>query len=258
MKDAKRIVVVGASSGLGRCIALGLAERGARVALLARRRERLVEAAAVAGRGAVAITCDVTDEQSCVDAIAEAAEALGGIDGVVYSTGTMTLEPLVDTTAETWARLFATNVTGAARVTAAALPHLSRSAGSAVYLSSVSASLTPPWPMLGAYATSKAALDKLVEAFRGEHPDVGFTRLAVGDCAGGEGDSQTEFVADQDLELLGTAIGDWMTRGYMNGNLIDPDHLVDTVEAILRCGASSVIPTISLTPRASAPQRQET
>ncbi len=78
-------------------------------------------------------------------------------------------------------------------MTSAAIPHLTASGGTAAYLSSVSASLTPPWPGLGAYAVSKAALDKLVEAWRAEHPSVGFTRVVVGDCAGGEGDSQTEF-----------------------------------------------------------------
>ena len=53
-----RVIVVGASSGLGRCIAVGLAQRGAQVALMARRRERLVAAAEEAGNGAVAIACD--------------------------------------------------------------------------------------------------------------------------------------------------------------------------------------------------------
>ena len=45
---------------------------------------------------------------------------------------------------------------------------------------------------------SKAALDKLVEAWRAEHPAVGFTRLVVGDCAGGEGPSMTEFTTGWD------------------------------------------------------------
>ena len=83
---------------------------------------------------------------------------------------------------------------GAALVTAAAIPHLTEAHWVAAYLSSVSASFTPPWPGLGAYATSKAALDTLVEAWRGEHPAVGFTRVIVGDYPGGEGASATEFI----------------------------------------------------------------
>ena len=100
----------------------------------------------------------------------------------------------MDTDAATWRRAFDTNVIRASLVTAAAVPHLMASGGAAAYLSSVSASVTPPWPGLGAYAVSKAALDTLVEAWRAEHPEIGFTRVVVGDCAGGEGFSTTEFI----------------------------------------------------------------
>ena len=188
-----RTVVVGASSGLGRCIGIGLAQRGAHTALLARRQQRLEAAAEEAGPGTLAITCDVTSTESCQSAVNEAAEGLGGIDALVYAPGIGPLARLADMDAETWRRIFDTNVIGASLVTAAAMPHLTESSGTAVYLSSVSASSTPPWPGLGAYAVSKAALDKLVEAWRGEHPTVGFTRVVVGECMGGEGDSMPEF-----------------------------------------------------------------
>src|SRR5437773_10870090 len=80
-----RAVVVGASSGLGRCIGVGLGKRGADVALLARRRERIEAAAAEAGPGAVAIECDVTEPSSVSSAIGKAAADLGGIDAPVYT-----------------------------------------------------------------------------------------------------------------------------------------------------------------------------
>jgi NAD(P)-dependent dehydrogenase (short-subunit alcohol dehydrogenase family) len=246
----RRVVVVGASSGLGRSIGVGLAQGGDRVAFLARRKDRLADATDEAGDESVAVVCDVTDEGSCRDAVAEAAEALGGIDGLVYSTGVMTMVPLRETTAETWTRTFATNVIGAALVTAAALPHLAASDGVAVYLSSISASQTPPWPSIGSYVTSKAALDKLVESWRVEHPDIGFTRLVVGDCAGGEGNSRTEFVDGVDQEIFGQSLERWFQLGYMNGGLIDIQHLIETVDSILRCGRSSALPTVVITPRA--------
>jgi NADP-dependent 3-hydroxy acid dehydrogenase YdfG len=82
-----KTVVVGASSGLGRCIGIGLAQRGDQVALLARRRERIEGAATEAGGGAIALECDVTDQASCRSAINEAADALGGIDNLVYTPG---------------------------------------------------------------------------------------------------------------------------------------------------------------------------
>ncbi len=246
-----RIAVVGASSGLGRCIATGLAQRGAHVALLARRYDRLVDAAKEAGNGAVAIACDVTVAEACQKAMVQLVGALGGLDALVYTTGMGVLAPLRDVTAEQWAQLFATNVTGASLITAAAAPHLAAAAGSAVYLSSLSASYTTPWPMLGAYAVTKSALDKLVEAWRVEHPEIGFTRLAVGDSLGGTGDAQTEFNKSWDPDTLEKAIRYWMDNKYMLGGLVDAEHLTDVVSAVIHCGNSSFIPYLTLAPRAS-------
>ncbi len=244
-----RVVVVGASSGLGRCIAVGLGQRGEQVALMARRKDRLEDAAAEAGPGALAITCDVTDEESCQAAVAEAVRELGGIDGLVYATGFGPLVRLADTDAETWRRTFDTNVIGASLITAAALPHLVVSQGTAAYLSSISASHTPPWPGLGAYAVSKAALDKLVEAWRAEHPQIGFTRVTVGDCAGGEGDAMTGFNADWDMDLVTEVAPIWLAREYIAGALLEVDELVRVVESVLRLGSSASIPSVTVVPR---------
>ena len=251
--DPKRIVVVGASSGLGRCIGVGLAQKGATVALLARRKERLLAAAEEAGNRAIAVECDVVDEASCRAAVDEAAEGLGGIDALVYTPAIGHLSRIEDTSAETWQSVFATNVTGASVATSAALPHLKASSGVAMYLSSVSASQTPPWPGLGSYAVSKAALDKMVEAWRAEHPDIGFTRIIVGECAGGEGDSMTGFADGWNRDLLGDLVGSWVTRGYMTGALMDVSELVNTVDVVARTDASACIRSITVAPRLVTP-----
>lgn len=239
-----RTVVIGASSGLGRCIGVGLAKRGEQVALLARRRERIDAAAEESGAGAIAIECDVTDERSCRSAIEKTADAMGGIDNLVYAPGIGPLVRLIDTDAQTWRRVFETNVIGAALVTAAAMPHLTKSAGKAVYLSSDSGGVTPPWPGLGAYAVSKAALEKLVEAWRGEQAGVGFTCLIVGECAGGEGDGQTGFNDGWDLELVPKVYPTWMARGYMSGTLMPVEDLVEVVHTILRADAATSMPVV--------------
>ena len=250
-----RAVVVGASSGLGRCIGIGLAQRGAHVALLARRLERLERAAREAGSDAVAIQCDVTDTASCRAAIKDAATALGGIDALVYAPAIGPLARLVDVDVDTWRRAFDTNVIGAALVTAAAIPYLSSAGGRAVYLSSVSASVTPPWPGLGAYVVSKAALDKLVEAWRAEHADIGFTRLVVGDCGGGAGDSRTGFADGWDRGVAAELGPIWVQRGLVSGALIDVDDLIEVVHGILRTGPTASLPSVTIAPRPRKTQR---
>ncbi|SON62185.1 Serine 3-dehydrogenase [Mycobacterium simulans] len=239
-----RTVVIGASSGLGRCIGVGLAQRGAQVALLARRRERIETAAKDAGPGAVAIECDVTDEASCRSAINAAADALDGIDNVVYAPAISPLIPIVDTDAQTWRRIFDTNVIGAALVTAASVPHLTASGGKVVYLSSDAGTFGPPWPGLGAYGVSKAALERLVEAWRAEHPDIGFTCLIVGECAGGEGDARTGMNIGWDRELAMKAYPLWVSRGCMPGKLMPVEDLVEVVHTILRTDAATSMPVV--------------
>jgi NAD(P)-dependent dehydrogenase (short-subunit alcohol dehydrogenase family) len=239
-----RTVVIGASSGLGRCIGVGLAQRGDQVALLARRRERIEAAAKDAGHDAIAVECDVTDEASCRSAVNEAADALGGIDNLIYTPAIGPLVRMVDTDAETWRRVFDTNVIGAALATAAAVPHLTAAAGKAVYLSSDAATFGPPWPGLGAYGVSKAALERLVEAWRAEHPDIGFTCLIVGECPGGEGDAATGMSIGWDPELAKQAYPLWLSRGCMPGKLMPVGDLVEVVHTILRTDASTSMPVV--------------
>lgn len=244
-----RTVVVGASSGLGRSIGTGLAHRGHSVALLARREDRIKEAAEECGRGALAIRCDVTDGSSCSQAIERAAREFGGIDAVVYAAGIGPLRRLVDVDAAMWREVLDTNVIGASLVTAAAVPYLAESSGTAVYLSSISGSLTPPWPGLGAYVVSKAALERLIEAWRAEQPGIGFTRLVVGECAGGDGPSMTEFSAGWDPELAAEMATIWFDRNYMSGSLLAVEELVHAVDVVMRYDAGTSVPSITVAPR---------
>jgi len=241
------VLVVGGSSGLGRCLGTGLAKQGATVAFAGRRGSLLDEAADEAGNGSFGLVCDATDEAAVGKVVDQVAERLGALDGLVYAAGIGPLVRLADATAELWRRVFDVNVVGAAQVTRAALPHLRRRAGSALYLSSVSASLTPPWPGLGPYAATKAALDKLVEAWRVEHPDVGFTRVVVGDTTGGKGPAATQFANDWDPDLAGELMPRWVSSGLISGSLMDPDDLVDVVATVLRSHAA--IPSVSVVPR---------
>ena len=250
--DGVRVLVVGSSSGLGRSIGTGVARQGARVAFAARRVERVREAAAEAGGGAVGIACDVRDPIDCERVVADAVAALGGIDALVWCAGVGPLVPLADTDATVWQRVLETNLVGASLVTRACLPHLRDSGGRAVYLSSVSASVTAPWPGLGAYAVSKAALDKLTEAWSAEHPDVGFTRLVMGDSAGGAGPEATGFADGWDRELAGEYLTRWFESGNVTGHLVPVEEIVAVVASLLRSRAH--LPSIVVQPRSAAPR----
>ena len=215
---------------------------------MGRRVDRLEGAVAEAGDKAVAIACDVTDTASTEKAIAQAAEVMGGIDGIVYAPAIGPLVKLADTYVETWRSVFDTNVIGAATVTAAALPYLQESSGTAIYLSSVS-STGPVWPGLATYAVSKAALNKLVDAWRAEHPELGFTCLTVGECAGGAGDSMTQFADGWDRDLAMELVPGWVEKGYMTGAMMDVTKLVQVVDQILRSDSSVTIPVATVAPR---------
>jgi NAD(P)-dependent dehydrogenase (short-subunit alcohol dehydrogenase family) len=245
----KKIVVVGASTGLGRCIGTGLAARGHQVTLMARRYEKLEGAVAEAGGNATAVACDATDPQSCTQAFDAAAEAMGGIDSVVYAAAVGPITRLTETTPEQWITTFSTNVIGANNVTQAALRHLEPGSANVLYLSTTGASYTPPWPGLAVYQTTKAALNHLVEAWRDEVPGVNFMRITIGECTGGEGDGQSHFNVGWDMELMGEMAPAWIQRGYMNLGFIDIEHLIDAFDFAVRSGTSMQMPSLTIIPR---------
>ena len=91
-----------------------------------------------------------------------------------------------------------------------------------------------------------------MEAWRAEHPQIGFTRVVVGDCSGGEGESLTEFADGWDREAAADLVTEWYTRKYIAGSLMDVAELVGTIEAVLRTGASACIQSVTVAPRPPA------
>jgi NAD(P)-dependent dehydrogenase (short-subunit alcohol dehydrogenase family) len=206
----RRILIIGASSGIGRAIGLQAAAMGARVAFAARRSELVESAAAEAGGGAIGLVCDVRDPASCAAVVDATVDAFDGLDAVVYSTAIDLLTRLTDATAETWSNTFATNVTGAALITTSALPHLRASAGRAVYISA--SSVDRPLPGMSVYASSKAALETMVRGWQHEHPDVCFALARVGSALG------TDVTASWDRELMIELSTTWNALGYVHDN----------------------------------------
>lgn len=153
--------LIGASEGLGRALALNLAETGARVIASARSAERLSDLAQTAGISAVAV--DVTDAAS----VAQAAAQVGDIDGVIYCAGAY--EPV---TAQDWhedavERMAEVNFNGALRVLGRVVPGMAaRDAGHIVLVGSLAGYRGLPGAI--GYGASKAALMHLGETLRAD------------------------------------------------------------------------------------------
>jgi len=129
--DGAVALVTGASSGIGEATAEALAAEGARLVLVARRRDRLEALATRIGGDAVVIEADVTDAAQAKDAVDRAVAATGRLDVVVNNAGVMLLGPAENAPYEEWERMVAVNVDGVLAVTHAALPHLLAAAESA-------------------------------------------------------------------------------------------------------------------------------
>ncbi|MBV9715419.1 MAG: SDR family NAD(P)-dependent oxidoreductase [Solirubrobacterales bacterium] len=124
-------LVTGASSGIGEATAVALAERGAAVALIARRQDRLEQLAGrIDGDGAraVPIQADLTDAGQARDAVARTVSELGRLDILINNAGVMLLGPVQDAPLEEWERMLDVNLNGLLYCAHAALPHLIRAA----------------------------------------------------------------------------------------------------------------------------------
>jgi NADP-dependent 3-hydroxy acid dehydrogenase YdfG len=117
-------LVTGASSGIGEATAAALAEEGATVAVVARRRDRLEALAERIGGKPLVIEADVTDQAEAERAVATTVEERGRLDVLVNNAGVMLLGPIVDAPLEEWQRMVNLNVLGLLYCTHAALPHL--------------------------------------------------------------------------------------------------------------------------------------
>ena len=119
-------LVTGASSGIGEATARALAERGAKVAVAARRKDRLD---ALAGEiDGLAIEADVTQREQATAAVETTVSELGRLDIVINNAGVMLLGTIADAPVEEWDRMFDLNVKGLMYVAHAALPHLIQAA----------------------------------------------------------------------------------------------------------------------------------
>jgi short-subunit dehydrogenase len=190
-------LVTGASSGIGRDIALELARRGCRVAVLARSEESLralVKELAEAGGEGLALPADVTSEEAVQAAVAEAVQAFGSLRLVVANAGVGRYGLVENQPAEHVETTILTNYVGMTRVVRASLPHLLQQTPSHLVGVTSSAGLIPH-RLASAYCASKSACNAYLAALRLEVFDRG-----VGVSWVCPGLVQTPFIAKAELD----------------------------------------------------------
>jgi NADP-dependent 3-hydroxy acid dehydrogenase YdfG len=200
-------VITGASSGIGEATARALAADGHRVALLARRADRIHALAEEIGNGAIAIEADVTDRESLLAAAERVQQELGGADILVNNAGVMLTAPFTSEQREEHRRMVETNLLGAMTTTEVFLDQLrANGGGELVNISSVAGRVAPAG--FAAYAATKWGINGWSEALRVElQPDIRVTVIEPGAIATELSDHITDAESKRAAkEYLDTAI----------------------------------------------------
>jgi NADP-dependent 3-hydroxy acid dehydrogenase YdfG len=243
--DGLRLLVVGASSGIGHAVALSAAAGGAKVAVAARRMELLT--ALADSIGGTAYELDVADTAAITQVIGAATEALGGLDAVVFTSTVVPFAHIEDTDVTTWVHAFSVNTLGANNVLRAALPHLSENG---VVLVASSNDVGRPRAGVAAYDASKAALDEILRAWRSEHPELSIIRVGMGPT------EDTEILRGADRDLLAQLFQSWKLHGQLPAKMSTLRDVANTLVSLVTTAYAnpSVVPeVVQLAPRISNP-----
>lgn len=182
MKD-KVVVITGASSGIGKALAMEYAGRGANVVMSARNKDRLDQAAedvSALGAGVLAVVSDVSVEGDCEVLIDKSIEKFGGIDILINNAGISMRAAFNDTEIEVLKKLMDINFWGTVYCTKFALPYLLKSKGSVVGVSSIAG--YKGLPGRTGYSSSKFAMHGFLETLRIENLKTGLNVLIA--CPG--------------------------------------------------------------------------
>jgi NAD(P)-dependent dehydrogenase (short-subunit alcohol dehydrogenase family) len=232
----QRAVVTGASSGVGRAIAIALAREGATVMLVGRDPARLEAATAEAGNGAVAQRADLTRDEDLRALAERALEDLGGIDILVHAAAIIELGPVEEGQMDDFDRLYQTNLRAPYALTKALLGSLCMRGGQVVFVNS-SAARNGGAANAAQYAATKGGFAALADSLRAEVNEAGVRVLT--------------------LYLGRTATPMQTTVLESEGRICTPDALIQSEDAAeMVVGALSLPRTAEVTEIAMRPMRK--
>ena len=232
--DGVRVWITGASSGIGAALAHELAGRGARVAISARRADRLEGVAA--GTGMVPVTVDVSDRDSVLEAERTVRGELGGIDMAVLNAGTYQQMDVTAWDTEAYRRHVDVNLMGLVHGVEAVLPAM-RSARSGRIVGVASVAGYRGFPSSEAYGSTKAAQINLLESLRIDLLPLGVRVSTV--CPGFV---RTDLTAENTFRMPWLLEVDDAARRIADGLEKDKAEIVFPLPMMLAMKAVRVIP----------------
>ena len=225
--EGRHALITGGGTGIGAATAEALHAAGARVSLLGRRLEPLLDVAR--GIQGVAIQCDVSDPDSIHRAFDEARAKNGLIDLLIVNAGIAESAPFHKMTRESWDRIIAVNLTGAFDTVQAGLPDLLKAEDARVVFIASVASLRGV-PYAAHYAASKHGLLGLMRSMAAEYARSKMTVNAV--CPGYVDTPMTDQSVARVSQITGRGEGDArsaITNMNASGRLVDPKAIGNLV-----------------------------
>jgi NAD(P)-dependent dehydrogenase (short-subunit alcohol dehydrogenase family) len=224
-----RALVTGGASGIGAATVHRLRADGATVAVLDTNAGLLDRSPAE-----VRLVADVSQEAEVERTVAEAAEALGGLDAVVAGAGILRRGTVAETSVEDWDRVFAVNVRGVFLTARAAIPHLRQAGGGAIVIVASQLSFVGQ-PANAAYVASKGALTSLARTMAIDHSAEGIRVNAV--CPGPTDTPMQDSFGQAAEARAGLA------RMQLHARLVTPDEVADAIAYLLSPRAASTLGT---------------
>ncbi|MDG1261072.1 MAG: SDR family oxidoreductase [Flavobacteriales bacterium] len=175
----KRIIITGASSGIGKATAEKLAAKGHQLVVSARRTEALEELCERYPENVQFISCDVSDDAQVSAMVERCVQSFGGVDVLINNAGMGVFDPLIEAKLSDWHTMIDINIKGLLSCIHSALPHLIESKGHIINLGSVASHNV--FANSGVYCATKHAVLAISEALRIEHAnDLHVTTISPG------------------------------------------------------------------------------
>jgi NAD(P)-dependent dehydrogenase (short-subunit alcohol dehydrogenase family) len=250
--DGKNSIITGASRGIGLKAAHALSRRGGRVALFGRDEAALQAGATAVGNGAIYFVVDIENATALKSTIDRAAQALGGLDGIINNAGVSLMnkvEHLVEARVSHQVNVnFLAQVYGCQ----AAIPHLRRRGGGRIVnVSSVTVRALDEFTQIAIYSATKAAVERFTLELRREvKPDnIGVTLFSPGSTS-------TAFGSGQDPAIMEAAFKEWLDRAEYYDGTLSAEEAGEAMIASIDIPDGTNFDLVEFNPNRPTPRRQ--